>query len=100
MVRIIHCRAKSGKAYVQAAAEHGRAVAEYELARLQFERASARTKCDVEIAAKSVEEQEQAQKLMKEKKAELKRAERALDEKKAASDKLDDSDSSSCESDC
>ena len=93
MVRTIVCRAKAGKAYVQA-------VAEYKLARLQFERASARMKCDVEIAAKSVEEQEQAQKLMKEKKAELKRAERALAEKKAASDKLDDSDSSSCESDC
>ena len=100
MVRIIHCRAEAGKAYVQAAAEHGRAVAEDELARIQFERASARMKCDVEIAAKTVEEQEKSQELMKEKKSKLKQAERALAEKKEARDKLDDSDSSSYESDC
>ena len=52
MVRTIVCRAKAGKAYVQA-------VAEYKLARLQFERASARMKCDGKIAMKSVEEQEE-----------------------------------------
>ena len=99
MVRIIHCRAEAGKADVQAAAEHGQAVAEYELARLQFERASVRMKYDVETAAKSVDQQEKAQELMKEKRYDLKRAERALAEKEARY-KLDVSDSSSCESDC
>ena len=78
-----------------AASHHGRAVAELELARLQFERVSVQLKRYWGTAANAVAKQEEAEKVLKDKKAELERAERDLADKKKACTKFDSSSNSS-----
>lgn len=93
--KLLYFRKEAGKAYVDAASKHGRAVAELEIARLEFERVSVQLKRDWITAAKSIEKQEEAEEVLKEKKSELERAERELAEKKKACNKFNASTDSS-----
>ena len=86
-------RDEAGKAYVRAATEHGRAMAELEVARLQYERISIQPKrywregkCgNYKVTARTTEAfeaQNRAEKIMKQKESQLECTEGALREKK------------------